>query len=286
MGINPGAVGEITGPFASQWTPEDCMRYAITVGACQDDPLGGELAYVTENTKNVALQALPTMCTVLGGVLNAASPLAQIGDYDRRMSVHGSVEVVLHRPLPVAADVVSTVTVDGIYDKKRGALVSLLVAAVDAASGLPLFDVRNGIFVRGEGGWGGDPGPDWPGAGAPERAPDSVVVQTPRPEQPLLYRLNGDHNPLHSDPAVAVSAGFERPIMHGLCTFGFVGRAVLREMFDSDPTSIATLGCRFASPALPGEPLETRIWQESGQILFATSSGSGQVLSGGYATRR
>lgn len=261
------------------------MRYALTVGACLDDPLGGELSYVTENTTGVELRALPTMCTVLG-VLDAPSPLAQIGEYDRRMSVHGSVEVMLHRPLPVAGSISSTVTVDGIYDKKRGALVSLVIAASDAETGLRLFDVRNGIYIRGAGGWGGAPGPDWPGPREPDRAPDLVVSQTPRPEQPLLYRLNGDHNPLHSDPSVAASAGFERPIMHGLCTFGFVGRAVLGGMMDGDPSSIAAIGCRFAAPAIPGEPLESRLWNEGDQILFTTSAAKGAVLAGGYVTRR
>jgi acyl dehydratase len=286
MSINPSAVGAQTGPFSAQWTAVDCMRYAMTVGACMDDPLGDELGYVTENTKGVALQALPTMCTVLGGVLDAPSPLAQIGDYDRRMSVQGSVEVLLHRPLPACGSVTSTVTVDGIYDKKRGALVSLVVAATDSESGQPVFNVRNGIFIRGEGGWGGDPGPDWPAAATPERAPDQIVIQTPRPEQPLLYRLNGDHNPLHSDPGVARAAGFKRPIMHGLCTFGFVGRAVLREMLGGNPAAIAAIGCRFAAPALPGEPLESRFWNEGDQLLFTTSGASGPVLTGGYVQRR
>lgn len=285
MAINPAAVGARTGPFIGQWTPDDCMRYAVTVGACMDDPLGPELAFVTENTKGTSLRALPTMCTVLGGVLNAESPLSAIGDYDRRRSVHGSVEIVLHRPLPTAATVTSTVTVDGIYDKKRGALVSLVVAAVDSDTGEPVFDVRNGIFIRGEGGWGGDPGPEWKGAGEPARAADAVAVQTPRPEQPLLYRLNGDRNPLHSDPAVAIAAGFKQPIMHGLCTFGFAGRAILAEL-GGDPDSVAAIGCRFAAPAIPGQSLETQVWHQDKQILFTTSSAGGPVLSGGYATLR
>ena len=166
------------------------------------------------------------MATVLGGVLTAPSPLAQIGDYDRRKSVHGSVELELHRPLPTAATIESTITVEGIFDKRSGALVVLRVDARDESGAV--FTIHNGIFVRGEGGFGGGAGPRWPGGDTPEGAPDAVTHMATRVEQPLLYRLNGDRNPLHSDPTVAVAAGFERPIMHGLCTLGFVGRALVR----------------------------------------------------------
>jgi acyl dehydratase len=285
MAIDPEAVGASTGPFESSWSEYECMRYALSVGAASEDPLGPELAYVTENTSGSPLRTLPTMCTVLGGVLHAPSPLAKIGSYDRKMVVHGSVELELHEPLPTVASVKSTITVDGIYDKQSGALVSQRIDAV-GSDGTRCFTVRNGIFIRGEGGWGGDRGPAWPAPVSSTAEPDSVVVQQTRADQPLLYRMNGDHNPLHSDPALAIAAGFERPIMHGMCTVGFVGRALLAALCDGDPTAIRSLGCRFAAPALPGEPLETSIWKTAHGGQFEVRSGGRIVLSNGYCTLR
>lgn len=284
MAIDPAAVGARVGPVASSWNVRDCMLYALSVGACMDDPSGADLRFVTENTRDVELVALPTMATVLGGVLTAPSPLAQIGEYDRRKSVHGSVELELHRPLPTAAAVESTITVEGIFDKGSGALVVLRIDASDASG--PVFTIRNGIFVRGEGGFGGHPGPQWPGGETPERAPDAVAQMVTRAEQPLLYRLNGDRNPLHSDPAIALAAGFERPIMHGLCTLGFVGRALLTHAADGDPTRVARMGARFSNPVLPGETIETRIWIDVDDVLFAAFVEDRPVLSAGYLTLR
>ena len=281
MPIDPTAVGASTGPHESSWSSYECMRYALGVGAAAEDSFGTELAYVTENTQGMPLRALPTMCTVLGGVLHAPSPMARIGTYDRKMSVHGSVEFVLHQPLPTEAAVRSTITVDGIHDKKSGALVNLRVAAADV-SGADLFTVVSGIFIRGEGGWGGESGPRWPAPPLPSAEPEVVVIQHTRLDQPLLYRLNGDRNPLHSDPAVARAAGFDRPIMHGLCTVGFVGRALLPIACDGDAAAVVAFGCRFAAPALPGAQLETRIWRTPRGVQFEVHSDGRVVLSAGY----
>ena len=285
MPINPDAAGAMTGPFDSGWSQDDTMLYALSVGAGMDDPLGAELAFVTENTAGVELVALPTMAMVLGGVLSAPSPMKQIGPYDPKMSVHGSVEVTLHRPLPPAGEVSSTVTVASINDKKSGALVELQVDATDPTGG-PMFTVRNGIFIRGEGGWGGDPGPTWRVPNLDEREPDHVVPQTIRPDQTLLYRLNGDRNPLHSDPSVARAAGFDRPILHGSCTVGFVGRALVSAICDGDPSHVQGFGCRFASPTMPGDTINTMIWRTGDGAHFATYVGDRAVLSAGYIACR
>jgi len=284
MPIDPSAVGASVGPVVSSWDTRDCMLYALSVGACMDDATGRELQFVTENTRHLELVALPTMCTVLGGVLSAPSPLAQIGDYDRRKSVHGSVELELHRPLPTAGTVESTITVEGIHDKRSGALVMLRIDAIDASG--PLFTIRNGIFVRGEGGFGGAPGPRWAGGDHPEGAPGVAVSMTTRFEQPLLYRLNGDRNPLHSDPAVAVAAGFERPIMHGLCTLGFVGRALIGYACDGEADRVAKLGVRFSNPVMPGDTIETRIWPGADDLRFTAFVDDRPVLAEGYLTLR
>lgn len=284
MPIDPTAVGVKVGPVVSSWDAQDCMLYALSVGACMDDATGRELRFVTENSRDLDLVPLPTMTTVLGGVLTAPSPLTQIGDYDRRKSVHGSVELELHRPLPTAATIESTITVEGIFDKGSGALVVLRVDASDETG--PLFTIHNGIFVRGEGGFGGEPGPQWPGGGTPGGAPDAVTTMATRVEQPLLYRLNGDRNPLHSDPTVAIGAGFDRPIMHGLCTLGFVGRALVTHACEEDPNRVAKLGARFSNPVLPGETIETRIWTGGDDIQFAAFVDDRAVLTAGYLTLR
>jgi acyl dehydratase len=285
MPIDPTAVGANTGPFASSWTEDDCMRYALSIGAAVDDPLGAELAFVTENTAGHPLVALPTMCMVLGGVLSAPSPMRKIGSYDPKMSVHGSVEFTLHRPLPTRASVQSTITIGSITDKRSGALVEMSIDASEP-DGTPLFQVRNGIFIRGEGGFGGPAGPSWPAADTSDRNPDLVVRQPTRLDQPLLYRLNGDHNPLHSDPAVARAAGFERPIMHGACTVGFVGRALVHAVCDGDPARLYRFGCRFASPTMPGDEVETRIWRTTGGAVFTTMVGDRSVLGSGFVFLR
>lgn len=284
MPIDPTAVGASVGPVVSSWDARDCMLYALSVGACIDDATGPELRFVTENSRDLDLVPLPTMTTVLGGVLTAPSPLAQIGDYDRRKSVHGSVELELHRPLPTAATIESTITVEGIFDKRSGALVVLRVDARDQTGAL--FTIRNGIFVRGEGGFGGTSGPQWPGADAPERAPDAVAQMVTRVEQPLLYRLNGDRNPLHSDPTVAVAAGFKRPILHGLCTLGFVGRALIAHVCSGDAGRVARIGARFSTPVFPGETIETRIWAGGDDAQFAAFVDDRAVLAAGYLMLR
>jgi acyl dehydratase len=284
--IDPTAAGLSTGPVTSSWTEDDCMRYALSVGACLDGYDGPELRYTTENTAGIELAALPSMATVLGGVLTAPSPLDHIGDYDRKMTVHGSVEVTLHRPLPTRASVVSTLTVEGIHDKRSGALVRLAVDAADEHDGSPMFTTVNGIFIRGEGGWGGDGGPAWSGPAVPARDPDESVTQRTRHDQPLLYRLNGDRNPLHSDPARARAAGFERPILHGLCTLGFAVRAVLHAVGDDEPSRVGGFGCRFVAPVLPGDELETQIWRTDDGAAFRTCVAGREVLGAGYVRMR
>ena len=159
----------------------------------------------------------------------------------------------LHRVSPTTATVESTITVEGIFDKQSGALV---VLRIDARDEQAAFTIRNGIFVRGEGGFGGESGPPWQGETSPNRPPDFVARMSTRVEQPLLYRLNGDRNPLHSDPAVALAAGYERPIMHGLCTLGFVGRALIAHGCGGDAACVARIGTRFSAPVIPGEVIE------------------------------
>ena len=290
MPINPDALGETSPPVESSWLPKDCMLYALGVGAGMDDPTGFELEFTTENSKDVNLRALPTMAVVLDGSLaaGAGSPLRRLGSFNPALLVHGEHRIELHRPLPTAAAVRSTSTITGLYDKGKAALAVITSTAVDVSDDQPLFTNEASLFLRGEGGWGGDRGPSSPSVLPPDRQPDHLVSYKTRPDQALLYRLNGDRNPLHSDPQFAALGGFDRPILHGLCTYGFTGRALLHAVCGSEPERFAGMSGRFSAPVFPGEQLDVKIWldavspTEAGEALSdrqpaaATPPGEGQ----------
>jgi acyl dehydratase len=282
--INPDAVGTTSQPVESSWTSRDALLYAVGVGAGQDPLDRGELAFVTENSLDVEQRALPTFAVVLPDVTGV---FGSIGSFNTAMLVHGEERIVLHRELPVEGSVSTTAEITAIWDKGKGAVVEVTSRSVGADDGEPLFDVVMSAFIRGEGGWGGDRGP----AGAvtiPDRDPDAIVDLLTRPEQALVYRLSGDRNPLHSDPSFAALAGFDRPILHGLCTYGFSGRALLRELCDGDPSRMASMSGRFSSPVFPGESLTVQVWRTAGEeAVFRTLGGDGRVVidAGSVATR-
>jgi acyl dehydratase len=195
-----------------------------------------------------------------------------LGEVNWTMLVHGEQAIELHQPIPVQGTCRSVTTVTGIYDKGSGAVVVTETESTDAKTGDPLFTTRSAAFIRGEGGWGGDRGPSAESRPtAPERKPDhEVKLQTGR-DQALLYRLSGDRNPLHSDPSFAHAAGFDTPILHGLCTYGFTGRALLQELCGSDPARFKAMEARFSSPVFPGDELTISIWRTGeGEAVFQT----------------
>jgi acyl dehydratase len=274
MGLDHSLVGVPSEPHLRSWDSKDALLYAVGVGAGLGDPLQ-ELEFTTENCEGVEQQVLPTYA-----VLIAQAPMARsLGDFDRSMLVHAEQYFELHRPLPVAGTVQTTSTVTGIYDKGSGALVVNENVAVDAATGEPLVTTRSGVFIRGEGGFGGPRSTDPPWS-RPDRAPDHQVVRETRPEQALIYRLSGDRNPLHVDPKFAARGGFSQPILHGLCTYGVAGRALLRVLCDGDPAAFRSMSGRFTRPVLPGEPLTISIWRQEGSdtALFQTARADGEVV--------
>jgi acyl dehydratase len=281
MPLNPDAVGASSEPARRSWTSKDALLYAVGVGAGSADPFG-ELAFTTENTKDVAQQVLPTMAVVLGA--GGGEAYSAVGEINWMMLVHGEQAVELHQPLPVEGEAESVVTVTGIYDKGSGALLTTETVATDVATGQPLFTTRSGAFIRGEGGWGGDRGPSGPRNVAPDRAPDNEVTYTTRADQALLYRLSGDRNPLHSDPSFAAMAGFDRPILHGLCSYGFTGRALLHSLCGSDPARFRSMEARFSSPVWPGDALTVSMWLDgegpdgSSTAIFQTRRNGEQVV--------
>jgi acyl dehydratase len=275
MPIDLAAVGRSSEPYDRTWTSTDALLYALGVGAGQPDPLQ-ELAFTTENTAGVEQQVLPTYGVVLAQF--GAPRRLRLGDFDPAMLVHADQAVTLHRPLPVDGAMRVTATVAGVYDLRSGALAVTEASGVDPASGEPVVTARSGVFVRGEGGFGGDrPEPD--GWAAPDRAPDHETTYRTRPDQALLYRLSGDRNPLHSDPAFAARAGFPRPILHGLCTYGFTGRALLHALAGSDPARFRSMAGRFTRPVVPGDELTVAMWVDGeGSARFQTRTGDGTVV--------
>jgi len=272
MALDHSLIGVPSEPHERSWTSADALLYAIAVGAGLGDPLN-ELEFTTENSAGIEQQVLPTF-----GVLVAAARTGRsLGTFDRAKLVHAEQAFELRRPLPVAGTARITSTVTGIYDKGSGALVVSENAAVDAATGEPLLSSTTSAFIRGEGGFGGDRGPrdSW---ARPDRDPDLQVTQPTRPEQALLYRLTGDRNPLHTDPAFAARGGFATPILHGLCTYGFTGRALLHAVCGGDPARFGSMSGRFSQPVLPGETLVTSIWRDDGGALFQTAKPDGTVV--------
>jgi acyl dehydratase len=274
MALDHSLVGVPGEPQERSWTSKDALLYAVGVGAGLGDPLR-ELAFTTENSQGIEQEVLPTY-----GVLIAQARLGRdLGDFDRAMLVHAEQSVELHQPLPVSGTVRTTSTVTGMYDKGSGALVAAENVAVDTATGEPLVTTRSGTFIRGEGGFGGPRGDSDPWQ-APGREPDHQVVYETRPEQALIYRLSGDRNPLHVDPLFAARGGFARPILHGLCTYGVTGRALLHVLCDSDPAQFRSMYGRFSRPVLPGDSLVISIWLEPDgtSALFRTALTDGTVV--------
>jgi acyl dehydratase len=278
MPLNPDTVGYATKPYEAAWDSKDCLLYALGVGAGSVDPTGFELEYTTENSDGVTQRVLPTFAIV---VPRGNEALFSIGDFDLAMLVHGEQSVELHAPLPVSGSVSSTTTVTGIYDKGSAAVVTMSTTATNMADGSDLWTLTNAMFIRGEGGWGGDRGPSTK-AQFPDREPDHSITYTTRPDQALLYRLSGDRNPLHADPRFASRAGFAKPILHGLCTFGFTGRALLHTVCQSEPARFVRMGGRFSKPVFPGDDVTVRIWITArGEALFQSITPGGVVIDAG-----
>ena len=274
MPINPDAVGETSEPSEGSWTSKDCLIYALGVGAGVLDPTGFELEFTTENSQDTEQKVLPTFPVVIPG---GGSVFSKIGDFNPAMLVHGEQSVTLHGPLPVEGTVSSVSRITGIYDKGSGAVVASENVATDTRTGQPLYTTTTSAFIRGEGGFGGDRGPSGK-VEYPERPADHSVTYQTRPDQALLYRLSGDRNPLHSDPKFAAMGGFDRPILHGLCSFGFTGRALLHTLCGSDPARFGSMAARFSKPVLPGDALTVSIWDEGERALFRTERAQGEVV--------
>jgi acyl dehydratase len=268
MPLDPTAIGATTEPLLMQWTDRDTLLYALGVGAGVDD-----LAFTTENSHGVAQQVLPTYAVIACPAFGA---IGRVGTFNFGMLLHGSQQIRLFAPLPAAGKLNVVGEVADIQDKGEGknAVVVLKGIGRDPKTSEVIAETLTTLVIRGEGGFGGQPGSRPAAPEIPDREPDSRVALPTREDQALLYRLSGDRNPLHSDPWFARKlAGFPKPILHGLCTYGIAGRVLVAELGGGDASKIASIAARFTSPVFPGETLTTSIWRTGpGQAVFRTEA--------------
>ncbi|MGA7712777.1 MAG: MaoC/PaaZ C-terminal domain-containing protein [Rhizomicrobium sp.] len=245
-----------------RYTDRETMLYALGVGFMRDPMNEAELKFVYEND----LQTVPTFATVIGW----GQPTLARSNINYLMVVHGEQRLTMHKPLPAQAEIIADDRVVGAVDKGegKGALIFMEKVIRDKQSGDKLCTLGSTIFARGDGGFGG------PKDGAP--VPHSLPIRTPdvvhacdtRPDQAFLYALSGDRNPLHRDPKIAKMAGYDRPILHGLCTYGTACRAIISSVCKYDSKKITGFDARFSSPVFPGETIVTEMWVDGSVVSF------------------
>jgi len=262
MTLNYDDIMQLKGSDAACYTERDTMLYALGIGFGRDPMNAAELPFVYEN----GLKTVPTMATVVA----FGSAIVGRSGINYLMVVHGEQRLTLHKPLPTACEVVTDERVTGLFDKgkEKGAILVIEKIIRLKETGEKLCTLGSTVFARGDGGFGG------PKQGAPEphklpeRAPDLVRECDTRADQALLYALSGDRNPLHRDPNLAKMAGFPRPILHGLCTYGTACRAIVATVCNYDSAKITGFDVRFSSPVFPGETVVTEMWVDANIVSF------------------
>ncbi len=262
--LSPDVVGLELPPSTFDYEERDVMLYALGIGA-------KELPFIFERN----LKVIPTFAVI--PAFPALMGLAQNVEINPVMLLHGEQGFQIAKTIPTSGSLTTSGTVTGVYDKGKGALITIDSKTTDAA-GETVFTNTSGVFIRGAGGFGGDRGPQAANK-APERAPDKSVDDTTLDIQAAIYRLSGDRNPLHVDPDFSKMAGYDRPILHGLCSFGYAGRAVLAEYCDNDPDRLAGLSVRFSGVVYPGDTITTEMWDEgNGKIIVQAKTQEGRVV--------
>ncbi|MFH8486012.1 MaoC/PaaZ C-terminal domain-containing protein [Streptomyces longisporoflavus] len=248
------------------WDHKDVQLYHLGLGAGIPATDPDELRYTLESK----LHVLPSFATVAGGGMGVVGGLSAPGiEVNLAAVLHGGQSITLHRPIPVKGKAVTTSEVAAVYDKGKAAILVLRTEVADGDG--PLWTSDAQIFVRGEGGFGGERGPSTR-LPAPEGEPDKTVERAVREDQALLYRLSGDWNPLHADPEFAGLAGFDRPILHGLCTYGMTLKAVVDTVLGGDVSRVRGYSTRFTGVVFPGETLRIRMWRSEGRVRVAVTA--------------
>lgn len=270
-------LGASLGKSSGSWVKDDVILYHLGIGAGFAATDASELEYTYEQQ----LKVLPSFAVVAASSFSSrCKPAKDSGglglhnvpglEFNPALLLHGEQATTLAGPLPVEAEFTSESRIAEVYDKGKAALVIMESEAKDA-SGKPLFTNRMSLFLRGEGGFGGPSGPP-AGNDPPQRKPDGVVESVTLPQQALLYRLNGDKNPLHADPGFAKKGGFDQPIIHGLCSYGIVCKAVVDGALGGDVARVAGYEARFRGVAFPGETYLTSYWQEGDKLILEAKS--------------
>jgi acyl dehydratase len=273
------ALGAEFGAVEFSWTATNVQLYNLALGAGADPMDPRELSYVIDHTP----QVLPTFGCVAASFNDVAPPQVSWPgvEIDLAKILHASEQVSVPAPLPPSGAARAVSRIVEVWDKGKAAVV-VLETSVTATDGTALWTQRRSIFARGEGGFGGERGPSGSGA-VPDRAPDVEVDIPTLGQQALLYRLCGDRNPLHSDPDFAAGAGFDRPILHGLCSYGMTCKAIVDAVLDGDAGAVGSFSARFAGVVFPGETLRARVWHEGDRLVGAVVAPSREdaaVLSG------
>ena len=273
------ALGAELEPVEFSWVSSDVQLYNLALGAGSDPMDSRELRYLTDGTP----QVLPTFSSVAASFHATEAPTVSFPGIEIELSrvLHASEAVTVPAPLPASGAGRAVTRITEIWDKGKAAVIFNETTVADS-SGKTLWTVKRSIFARGEGGFGGERGPST-SAETPERAADFEIDIPVLPQQALLYRLCGDRNPLHSDPEFAAAAGFPRPILHGLCTYGMTCKALVDTVLDADTTRVGSYGARFAGVVYPGEMLKASVWQDGDRlraVVTAPSRGDEIVLAG------
>jgi len=277
MPIDPDVlVGATLPEIAFTWTESDVLLYHLAVGAgtAPGDNLSAQaLRWTVEGDR---LQVLPSF-GIVAPTFHLTEPPHELPGCDIDLShvLHGTQAIEVHRSIPASGSVTVTSRITDVWDKGSAAVI-VQEGTATAADGTDLWSTRSSMFVRGEGGWGGERGPSVARLEVPERDPDLDTSYATTPQQALLYRLCGDRNPLHADPAFAKAAGFPAPILHGLCSLGIALRMVVDGLLDGDAAAVRRVTARFAGVVFPGETIHVRAWAADRDVRIEATIGDGQ----------
>lgn len=268
--ISSGLVGLTSEPATFSWSEKDVQLYALAVGCKPDEEL--DFVYEARGPKVLPTFSVISGLTIMGGVLSRVQ-------FNLAMLLHGEQKITLHRPIPASGTATGVGKIVEVWDKGKAAVIGVQCDVSDADG--PLFTTYATLFIRGAGGFGGERGPssEETAIKIPERPADHVIEDVTRPEQAALYRLTGDRNPIHIDPMFAKFGGFAQPFLHGLCTYGFAGRAALKALCGGDPARFVSMSGRFSDQVYMGDSIITRIWDEgNGVAIMQVETQKGNVV--------